>query len=241
MKKLAILTAALAIFLMGVAQVAMATLIDDTINTLGSHAYSDQWGGYQYDWLISTTTFNPVAGSSALTLSGSVKNLSFGHNDNWLDIGLVDKTVANAALAPGGNPTSMNNHSAYFLVGKDVNGIYFEAGDSGSKTASAQTLGNITAFDFIVTVSPNSSGLGGTFAVTINGKTSSIAYGDDAAEFNGAAYVVAHAYAQLSTDPTSSVYAEVKVVPLPGTLVLLGSGLAGLAFRRQRRTVGRQS
>jgi len=142
----------------------------------------------------------------------------------------------------------MNNHSAYFLVGTLGNNIYFEAGDYANCPQTVQTLGNITAFDFKFTVKPNSSGLGGTFTVTIDGKTSFITYGADAAEFSGDAYVVAHAFAQFSDDtsgtPRSSVYAvvtDVKAVPLPGTLVLLGSGLAGLGFYRQRRASGRQN
>ena len=245
MKKLAILTAALAIFLMGGAQIAMATpLLQGTIDT--STSSINPWGTYQYAYLINTgTIFTPVAGTGAVTLSGSVSNLSFGAYDNWLEIGLVDQNVANAALAPGANPTDMNNQSAYFLVGTLGNNIYFEAGDYANCLQMGGTLGDITAFNFIFTVLPNAVGLGGTVTVTIDGQTSSLPYGVGTAEFLGNAYVVAHAFAQLGGpnggDPNAWVHADVKVVPLPSPLVLLGSGLAGVAFYRQRRASGRNS
>ena len=247
MKKLAILIAALAIFLVGGPQVAMATpLLHDTIDTSSNPSYADPGGEYQYSYLINTgTIFTPGPGTGGVTLWGSVSNLSFGAYDNWLEIGLVAQNQADAALASG-NPTSMNNQSAYFLVGKDNNGIYFEAGDYANCPQDYQTLGpNVTAFDFKFEVLPNAEGPGGTVRVTINSKTSAIEYGvDNISEFIGDfnnAYVVVHAFAQTSANPASSVHAEVNVVPLPSTLVLLGSGLAGLTFYRQRRAIGRKS
>ena len=245
MKKLAILTAALAILLMGGVQVAMATpLLQGTVDT-SSSPYHGQWGTYDYAYLISTATLTPVAGSGAVTLSGHVSSLAFTNYNNWLEIGLVDQNVANAALAPGANPTDMNNQSAYFLVGTLGNNIYFEAGDYANCRQTGGTLGDVTAFNFIFTVLPNAVGLGGTVTVTINGQTSSLPYGVGTAEFLGNAYVVAHAFAQLGGpnggDPNAWVHADVKVVPLPSPLVLLGSGLAGLAFYRQRRASGRNS
>ena len=258
MKKLAILTAALAILLMGGAQVAMATLLDGTVDT-SSSPYHGQWGTYDYAYLINTgTIFTPGPGTGGITLSGSVSNLSFGAYDNWLEIGLVATNVADAARAPGANPTDMNNQSAYFLVGKTGNDIYFEAGDYANCPQTGGILGDVTAFNFIFTVLPNTVGAGGTVTVTINGQTSSLPYGVDNVdaqkgvflnkEFTGDykdAYVVVHAFAQTGGlydhDPNAFVKAHVNIVPLPSTLVLLGSGLAGLAFYRQRRASGRKS
>jgi hypothetical protein len=254
MKKLAILTAGLAILLIGVAQVAMATpTLSGTIDTTADCDQTD--GKYNYSYILSPTTLTP--GTSPFALSGSVTGLAFGGYSNWLDIGLVTESVAVAATASPFNYVSMNNQSAYFIVGKmgwgdHINEIYVEAKDQNAATYNQVFLGNISTFNFTFTVTPNSGGIGGTFAVKINDDNnlvSSIAYGaDNNQEFLlGNAYIIAQAYARINSDwgepgaRVQSTLTDVKVVPLPGTLVLLGSGLAGLGFYRQRRASGRQS
>ena len=113
MKKLA--TAGLVILLIGVAQVAMATsLLDGTIDT-SSSTYHGPWNPatYDYAYLISTATLTPVDGSDAVTLSGHVSSLAFTNYNNWLEIGLVDKNLADAAIASGDPSSIMNTLIAY--------------------------------------------------------------------------------------------------------------------------------
>ena len=261
MKRLSII-AALIVLTLGLCQNGMATtFINGAIDTSTSPwQMTTVNNGAAYDYLINRTdSFNLAPGTAPQTIYGTVSNLSFGSTSSWLEIGFVSKTRAELAIDDYSHPPYMFNESAFFLVSKNSSGdILVAPADYNNHGGTSFNLGPVTQFDYALQITPNASGAGGKITVTVGSSSSYTHYGVDNTmaaygdtsnyEFlydaylgvsNTAGYVIAQGWTENLNGSGAGGFARATVTaaptPVPGTVLLLGSGLMGLVVWGRRR------
>ncbi|MFQ3548607.1 MAG: hypothetical protein SNJ70_02505 [Armatimonadota bacterium] len=189
-------------------------------------------------------------GTAGVSITGRICGLDLGSTASFLQVGLVAKERSDGPIS-WGNPSYMFNNSALMTVSKNSAGqILVTANDTATLHSSAINLGTgVSSFDYLINITPFSSGAGGLINVSINDTyNTSINYGYDnwyggLDEFYNSenwkmAYLIAQAYSR--NDNNNYVRANLcpanEVVPEPGEILLGLGGLGSIAgYMRLRR------
>ena len=238
MKKAFAVTAVLALLCLGVVTRAWSIIIPDatlTASGLGGYAYS-----------ISSTSFNAQSGETHVT--GNITGYSLPNvNAGWFTIGLITQSERDRALVTYGVPSYMFNQSVFMMGMQGSSGNVVMPADYAGDFAGGvgQTQSFASPFSFDLKLVPTGAA-GGTAYLSINGGAygTGLTWGRDnwnnygysfPAEDLSNAYLIAQLYTWDAGQIYSVSFQNVTATPIPGTLLLFGSGLLGLVGIGRKR------